>query len=134
METRDVKRLNSGIAPAAILLGLVALSLYVLNRATRDPERFSHWHSWLLIISAVELVLLIVLIGSNVARLTRQYRNNATGSRLSARLVATFVLLSVLPMSVVYYFSFDFIRRGIDSWFDVRVDTPHCGGAWSNTG
>lgn len=123
METRDVKRLNSGIAPAAILLGLVSLSLYVLNRATRDPERFSHWHSWLLIISAVELVLLIVLIGSNVARLTRQYRNNATGSRLSARLVATFVLLSVLPMSVVYYFSFDFIRRGIDSWFDVRVET-----------
>lgn len=120
--TARVSRVNTSVAPAAILLGLITLSLYVLSRATRNPERFSQWHSWLLIISAVELVLLILLIGANSARLIRQYRNNATGSRLSARLIATFVLLSVLPMSIVYYFSFDFIRRGIDSWFDVRVE------------
>jgi len=33
-----------------------------------------------------------------------------------------FVGLAVLPLLVVFYFSFQFINRGIDSWFNVEVE------------
>ena len=37
-------------------------------------------------------------------------------------MVIVFVALSVTPVTVVYYFSLQFLHRGIDSWFDVRID------------
>jgi nitrogen fixation/metabolism regulation signal transduction histidine kinase len=33
------------------------------------------------------------------------------------------VLLTIIPVSVVYYFSLSFLHRGIDSWFDVGIET-----------
>ena len=32
------------------------------------------------------------------------------------------VALAVAPVTVLYAFSLDFLRRGIDSWFDARID------------
>ena len=37
-------------------------------------------------------------------------------------MVATFVILSVLPLLLVYYFSVQFMNRGIESWFSVDVE------------
>ena len=51
-----------------------------------------------------------------------QYRVRAIGSRLTARMIGVFVLLTIIPVSVVYYFSLSFLHRGIDSWFDVQID------------
>jgi hypothetical protein len=37
-------------------------------------------------------------------------------------MVVIFVALSVLPLLVLYGFSLDFLKRGVDSWFDARID------------
>ena len=37
-------------------------------------------------------------------------------------MVMLFSILSVTPVLIVYYFSLDFLHRGIDSWFDLRVE------------
>ncbi|NOY67530.1 MAG: HAMP domain-containing protein, partial [Gammaproteobacteria bacterium] len=58
----------------------------------------------------------------NLYKLVRQYRDGVAGSRLTVRLVLVFVILSVIPVSVVYYFSLQFLQRGVDSWFDVRIE------------
>ena len=123
MEFGAVKRLSQGPAPLAILMVLLALTLFLLHRATAGPEEFGRLAPMLVVISGSELVLFLFLIAGNLARLVRQYRNQATGSRLSARLIVIFVALAVTPVSVVYYFSIDFLDRGIDQWFDVRVDS-----------
>ena len=62
-----------------------------------------------------------MLIG-NLSRLLRDYRNNVPGAKLKARMVGMFVGLAVLPLIVVFYFSMQFINRGIDSWFNVEVE------------
>jgi nitrogen fixation/metabolism regulation signal transduction histidine kinase len=123
MESGDVKGVNRGAFAVGLLLALVAVSLVLLNVATRDPDKFGRLYPTLLIISGAELVMLFLLIGANLHRLVRQYRNRATGSRLSVRLIVMFVILAVVPVSVVYYFSLEFLQRGIDNWFDVRVDS-----------
>jgi nitrogen fixation/metabolism regulation signal transduction histidine kinase len=33
-----------------------------------------------------------------------------------------FTMISLLPVGVVYYYSFSFLQGGIDSWFDVKID------------
>ncbi|TPW09796.1 MAG: multi-sensor signal transduction histidine kinase, partial [Halothiobacillaceae bacterium] len=119
METGKIKRLGSGALPAVLLLAMLSVSLYLLNSATQDPQRFSEIYPTLLLVSGAELILLIVLIASNLIGLIRQYRSGATGSRVSVRLIFVFVVLAVVPVSVVYHFSLEFLQRGINSWFDV---------------
>ncbi len=108
--------------PVILLFTLLLISLYMMNAATQNSQQFSELYSLLLIINVLEVLVLGGLIIYNLSRLVRQYRNKATGSRLATRLVVIFVLMSTVPTSVLYYFSLDFIRRGVDTWFDTRID------------
>ena len=120
--TTALKRLFFGRTPIVLLLLLLLGSLYLMGSATENSEQFSRIYIPLLIVNGLVLLLLIGLIAVNLGRLIRQYRNRATGSRLTMRLVVIFIVLAVTPVSVLYYFSLGFIRHGIDSWFDVRLE------------
>jgi len=111
-----------GIWPMLILFALLLVSLSLMSDATNNSERFGQLYSWLLLINALGLVVLIGLIGSNLYWLVSQYRARVPGAQLTSRLVVTFVVLAVLPISVVYYFSLQYLQRGIDSWFDVQIE------------
>ncbi|KAF0279402.1 HAMP domain-containing protein [Spiribacter aquaticus] len=105
-----------------LLSVLLILSLYLLSAATENSSRFGRLYLWLLLINGVVLVVLSGLIINNLQRLVRSFRARETGSRLTLRLMALFVVLAVLPGLVVYGFSMQFLQRGVDSWFDVRVE------------
>ncbi len=117
-----VKKFFSGSTPIVVLFVLLLASLYLMSDATHSSALFGEIYSVMLGINIMAIVLFIILIGKSVWHLISQYRQQITGSRLTARLVIMFVILSVTPVTVVYYFSLDFIKRGIDSWFDVRVE------------
>ena len=117
-----IKHLFSGNTPIAIVVVLLLTSLYLMSIATHNSLLFGRLYSVLLVINFLATILLVGLIGKSVWHLIQQYRQGKTGSRLTTRLVVMFVILSTTPVSVVYYFSLDFLQRGIDSWFDVRVE------------
>ena len=117
-----IKRFFSGNTPIAVVVVLLLISLYLMSVATHNSLLFGRLYSVLLGINLIATILLVGLIGKSVWHLIQQYRQGKTGSRLTTRLVVMFVILSVTPVSVVYYFSLDFLQRGIDSWFDVRVE------------
>ncbi|MDR2877824.1 MAG: HAMP domain-containing protein [Chromatiales bacterium] len=98
------------------------MSLYLMGAATQNSAEFGRLYIVLLAVNIIGVITLAVLITANCARLVRQYRARAVGSRLTVRLLGIFVTLALLPGVVVYYFSLDFIARGIDSWFDVRFE------------
>ncbi|MDH5178464.1 MAG: ATP-binding protein [Gammaproteobacteria bacterium] len=122
MALATLKRLINSSTAVAVLFMLLLASLYLLSGSTHDSILFGRLYSVLLVINLAAIFLLLVLIGNNLYQLVRQYRARVTGSRLTARLVVLFIILSVTPVSVVYYFSLEFLKRGIDSWFDVRVE------------
>lgn len=101
---------------------MLLLSLYLLTAATENSATFGRLYVWLLLLNGVVLVALVGLIGHNLWRLLRALRERQVGSRLTARLMALFVLLAVVPGLVVYSFSMQFLQSGVDSWFDVRVE------------
>lgn len=105
---------------ALFLLLLVSLSL--MSDATHNSERFGRLYSLLLVTNALGLVVLIGMIAVNLYWLLQQYRKRAAGARLTSRLVLMFAVLAVLPVSVVYYFSLQFLQQGIDSWFNVQIE------------
>ncbi len=117
-----IRRLFTGSAPIVALFVLLLVSLYLMSDATHNSAVFGQLYTLLLGVNLLAIVLFVVLIGRSVWSLFRQYRQQVAGSRLTVRLVVMFVILSVTPVSAVYFFSLDFIKRGIDSWFDVRVE------------
>lgn len=117
-----IKRIATGLLPVAALSVLLLVSLYLMSEATDNSTKFDAQYATLLIINVVGLVLLVLLITANLYRLIRQYRTHVPGSRLTARMLTMFLIIAVVPVSVVYYFSLDILNRGIDSWFDVRVE------------
>ncbi|MEE9494140.1 MAG: ATP-binding protein [Gammaproteobacteria bacterium] len=116
------KRAGLGLLPMLLLFGMLLLSLSLMSDATHNSERFGQLYSWVLLVNALVLIVLMALISTNLYWMVSQYRARAPGSLLTTRLVIIFVVLSVVPISIVYYFSLQFLQRGIDSWFDIEVE------------
>ncbi|NNF67966.1 MAG: HAMP domain-containing protein, partial [Gammaproteobacteria bacterium] len=102
---------------------LLFISLGMMIRSTGDSGSFSRMHEVILIMNVAGVAVLLLLVVGNMVRLAGEYRRHLPGARLKARMVAMFVVLAVLPVAVVYYFSLQFIQRGIDSYFDVQIET-----------
>jgi nitrogen fixation/metabolism regulation signal transduction histidine kinase len=103
-------------------VGLVLVALFLLSRTAQNSVEFDRLYSVILLINVAGVLILFVLMVGNLARLVRDYRNHVPGARLKARMVGMFVGLAALPLLVVFYFSIQFINRGIDTWFNVEVE------------
>ncbi len=103
-------------------VGLALAALFLLTQTVQKSDDFDRLQDIILAINIAGGVLLIALLFGNLARLLRDYRQNVPGAKLKARMVGMFVGLAVLPLLVVFYFSMQFINRGIDSWFNVQIE------------
>ena len=110
---------SSVLGSIGLVLWLVAL--YLLASAAQNLAGFERWMPWILLINISGLLTLLVLLAGKLTRLVRDYRRHVPGSRMKGRTVAIFSALAVAPILVVYYFSLQFINRGIDSWFELEV-------------
>ena len=117
-----LRRLSESFFPVAIMAVFMVMSMALLSAATENSSQFGRMHLMLVIINVLGLIVLVGLIGINLIKVLSQLRRKVAGSRLAARLMVIFVILSVAPVSLVYYFSLGFLQRGIDSWFDVRME------------
>jgi len=121
MVARQIKRAAYLlVATAGVALALAAL--FLLTQTVQKTDDFDRLQDVILAINIAGGVLLVGMLIGNLARLLRDYRRNVPGAKLKARMVAMFVGLAVLPLLVVFYFSMQFINRGIDSWFNVQVE------------
>ena len=117
---RWVRRAVAPISGMVVVLLLVLL--YLVSDSLRAVDQPEGLFLALLGISAVGLLFLALVVLSHIVRLIRDYRRGTPGARLTARLVVTFVVLSVVAVSLKKKFSLTFVQRGIDSWFDVQVE------------
>jgi nitrogen fixation/metabolism regulation signal transduction histidine kinase len=122
MAASTLSRLRVGGLSVALLLILLLITLHLMSSAVQNSAELSRYFVPLLVINLAGMVVLIGLITYNSIRLIRQYLRHSAGSRLTLRMVAIFILISLTPVGVVYYYSFSFLQGGIDSWFDVRID------------
>jgi nitrogen fixation/metabolism regulation signal transduction histidine kinase len=112
----------------AVIAALGAILLFLLASASANTALFAANYTWLLAINGVAALALLVLVGLQLRRLRRDFRDGVFGSRLKSRLLLMLSLMAVLPGALVYGVSMQFAVKSIDSWFDVRVDTALEGG------
>ena len=106
----------------SIIFALMLISFILMSNAINDSDNFGKFYYPLLILNSLGLMGLIYMIGGNIKRLLEHLNEKRPGARLTLRMVSTFITLAIVPLLIVYWFSTDFIRRGIDNWFDVRIE------------
>lgn len=73
-------------------------------------------------INMLLLILLIFLVFRNVVKLYYERRRRVAGSKLRTKLVAAFIGLTLLPTTVLFFFSIQFITTSIEFWFKIPIE------------
>ena len=105
---------------AATGAGLVLT--FLLSIATNNRTFYERHYTWLFWVNMVVAGLLVLVIGIAAVRLFVRVQRGKFGSRLLLKLAAIFALVGVLPGVLIYTVSYQFVSRGIESWFDVKVE------------
>ncbi|MBT4838479.1 MAG: HAMP domain-containing protein, partial [Methylococcales bacterium] len=106
-----------------ILFIILIGTLDLMSSAIQNTDNAnSGQYSSLLFINGIGLFILISLIAANFFKMAQQCRYRVPGAKLTLRMGLVFVVVALVPVSVVYYYSLQFLNRGIDSWFDVRIE------------
>ena len=119
---------DAKLRPTAIILAIAAGALIWLAgliwfaQVAQNSAALARLQNGIVLISAAMICVLSLLIIGNILQLVRDYRTQVPGARLTVRMVALLVFLTVVPLLVVYSFSLQFINRGIDSWFSLELE------------
>jgi len=112
-----------------ITVGIIGLlftslvgSLFIASSALQDSTRFENLYSILLLVNIIVILALLTLIALNLRHLIKQVRKRRAGARLTVQLVGLLIILSIIPVSIVYYFALQFLHQRLDSWFDVNIE------------
>ena len=113
------RALRYGLVGAFALAGVL---LFLLATASANTERFAQYYSLLLALNAVIAVAMLGVVSYLLVRLWRRRRAQEFGTGLAARLTLLFALMAIVPGTLVYTVSVQFLSRSIESWFNVKVE------------
>jgi nitrogen fixation/metabolism regulation signal transduction histidine kinase len=103
-----------------VALGLVLI--FLLTQATGNRELYERNYAILFTLNIGVATLLLLVIGWISLRLLLRFRQRKFGSRLLVKLAAIFALVGLFPGVTIYFVSYQFVSRSIESWFDVKVE------------
>ncbi|MBA3479937.1 MAG: PAS domain-containing sensor histidine kinase, partial [Lautropia sp.] len=103
------------VALAAVLLSLLAF-------ASGNNELLQRHYGLLLWLNVGVAIGLAILAIELARRLYIRYRRGLFGTRLMARLAMSFILMTVVPVLLIYVVAVQFLGRSIESWFDVPME------------
>jgi nitrogen fixation/metabolism regulation signal transduction histidine kinase len=117
----QVKRFVAVAGALAAALGGIVWFLLLMSTAA-NTVLFSRNYPLLIGLNVVLALGMVLLVGSQLRSLWRDYQAQVFGARLKLRLMLMFGVIAVLPGALVYGVSVQFVTRSIESWFDVRVE------------
>jgi nitrogen fixation/metabolism regulation signal transduction histidine kinase len=110
------------LLPVFAVTVLLVAALLLANDAASGNSRLAAWYSWLLVASALALVVLCAVIAQRLWRLRQDLRAGVPGARLTRRVLLRLIVLAVPPVVIVYGFALNFLDATVDTWFDVRLE------------
>ena len=121
-QSKRMRRLVLRVLPVSVALLVLLVSLVLVSNVQQDASGLGQPYVWVLVLTVFALLVVLAAIVHRVISLTRKVRDHAPGAMLSARWVRYFLILSLPPALIVYFFSAYFLTRTVDSWFDVGVE------------
>ncbi len=123
----DRKQVIILLAIAVIALFVVLASQTAFNNTILEAETNQQaivFYALSLLISLLFVALTFVL-ARNLLKLFAERRMGVLGSKFRTRMVAGALLLSFVPVMVMYWFSYGLMNRSIDKWFSTPVEEVH---------
>ena len=102
-----------------LLLAQTSFDLPFINPANNQQIVF------LVVLSAIVFLLFVTLtfvLARNLIKLFAERRLGVLGSKFRTRLVVGSLLLSFIPVIVMFYFAYVLMNRSIDKWFSTPVE------------
>jgi two-component system nitrogen regulation sensor histidine kinase NtrY len=129
-KTSKRKRLIITLAIAVFLLLAILISQTAFNETILRPDTNQQvvvFYALSLLISLLFVALTFVL-ARNLLKLFAERRLGVLGSKFRTRMVVGALLLSFVPVMVMYWFAYGLMNRSINIWFstpveEVRADT-----------
>ena len=106
-----------------VAAAIVSILLFLLASASENTWLFDEYYPWIVGANISVALTLFSLVCFLLWRLYGRYRRGLFGSRLMSKLVLVFALIGILPGSVIYLVSVQFVSRSIESWFNVKVES-----------
>jgi two-component system, NtrC family, nitrogen regulation sensor histidine kinase NtrY len=103
----------------AVLVSQTAFNNTILRAETNQQAVV--FYALSLLISLLFVALTFVL-ARNLLKLFAERRMGVLGSKFRTRMVAGALLLSFVPVMVMYWFSYGLMNRSIDKWFSTPVE------------
>ena len=100
---------------------LTAISLFLSINALMESSKISQYNDLLFLSNFSCVAILIGLIFKEMRDLLKKAKKRVAGSRITLKIVLTFIVLSILPLTTIYAFSIYFINKSIESWFKVEI-------------
>ncbi len=101
---------------------LAVILLAMLATASGNTQLFERHYPTLLWVTVGVAVMILALVLELVRRLVLRYRRGLFGTRLMARMAGAFILMTVVPVALVFFVAVQFVGRSIESWFDVPLE------------
>src|SRR3989449_4961841 len=119
------RRRREGWIIAGIMVAVVLLAVFQF-RLPRSLGSGSLGTDAVLIalidLNLILLVLLVFLVGRNIAKLLFERRNRILGAHLRTRLVGAFVAIALLPATLLFLVALVFVQNSIERWFNGQVE------------
>ncbi|MBN1102138.1 MAG: HAMP domain-containing protein [Deltaproteobacteria bacterium] len=126
-ENRDRKRRRRERYIIILLMVMVALvttylGIKVFDLGLDAPVSNSILIFALINVNVILLLLLLFLTMRNLVKLLFERRKKIMGAKLRTKLVAAFITLSLLPTTILFFVSVQFISTSIEYWFQLPIE------------
>jgi two-component system, NtrC family, nitrogen regulation sensor histidine kinase NtrY len=123
-KTSGRKRVIILLAISVFLLFAILVSQTAFNQTILRPDTNQQvvvFYALSLLISLLFVALTFVL-ARNLLKLFAERRLGVLGSKFRTRMVVGALLLSFVPVMVMYWFAYGLMNRSIDKWFSTPVE------------
>jgi len=125
-ELSDLKRRRKERYVIAFLCLVISVLIYLTMRVFHLGQALPFSSSIiafaLININVILLLLLLFLTVRNLVKLLFERKKGIMGARLRTKLVMAFVILSLLPTTILFFVSAQFISSSIDYWFNLQIE------------
>jgi len=119
---------NKGPRAIGAIIVLLIILFFAIEFFIRETQEFSPTTVTNVLISSLQIIVLLLflillfVLGRNLAKLYLERKRKVAGSHFKTRLLFFFISLSLIPTLLLFFFASDLISRNIEQWFKTPID------------
>ncbi len=110
-----------GVGLLVLFLGLAAMNAFKLEFLSPATTEQIAIYTALSALAFLLFVAVLVMLARNLLKLYADQKSRVMGSRLRTRMLWGAVLVSLLPISFMFIFSYGLMNRAVERWFQQPV-------------